>query len=220
MQIVGDFYFPDSERHFTELGDQVGEYQRPQREKAFEYVTDWRLCIDIGANVGIFARHFASRFDQVWAIEPVDENVQCLRRNVPENVTIMQCAVGEESRDAKICRTPKNVGGAFICDDDDVEPLFAPDATSLTETVTMITLDSLDIPHVGLIKLDIQGAELIALRGARDTLVRCRPVILIEEKPVGKKSGSIDHIAKAAAFLQDLGMTPKEKVGADRVYIF
>ncbi|MCW2411743.1 MULTISPECIES: FkbM family methyltransferase [unclassified Sphingobium] len=220
MKIVGDIYFPDSEQHFTELGDNVGSYQKPQREKALEYVTEWKLCLDIGANVGIFSRHFAQHFEEVWAIEPVSENIACLRKNVPKNVRIIEYAAGEENRVASICRTPKNVGGAFICDDEEVMPLFIPKNRDLVEDINMITIDSLDIENLGLIKIDIQGSEVIALKGAKDTLLRCKPVLLIEEKPVGGKDGSIEHIEKAQKFLLDIGMKAKEKIGADRVYVF
>jgi FkbM family methyltransferase len=220
MKLVGDMYFPDGERHFTELGDNINDYQKPQRDKALEYVTDWRLCLDVGANVGIFARHFASRFDQVWAVEPVEENIECLSRNVPDNVKILKVAVGEEIRPAAIYKTPKNAGGAFICDDEDVEMPITGLRDEMIESVSMVTIDSLDIEHLGLIKIDIQGSELIALKGARETLLRCKPVVLIEEKPLGRHDGSVEHIKQATEFLISLGMTAKEKVGADRVYVF
>lgn len=220
MKLIGNFYFPDSEQHFTQYGAAIADYQRPQRDKALEYVSDWRTCIDIGANVGIFSRHFASHFERVIAVEPVEENVACLRRNVPENVQIMKVAVGETERTIRMQRTPKNVGGAFVCDHDQVSCPSPTDNVGLVEEVAMVTIDSLGLDGVGLIKLDIQGSELIALHGSRATLLRCRPVVLIEEKPIGGKGGSIDHIAEASEFLLACGMAAKEKVGADRVYTF
>ncbi len=220
MKLIGGIYFPDSEQHFTQYGDQVQEYQKPQRDKAFEYVTDWRLCIDVGANVGIFSRHFATRFERVIAIEPVEENVSCLRMNVPDNVALLKIAVGDESRTTLIQRTPKNVGGAFICNHAEVDCPIPADNPDMVEEVQMVTIDSQSFNGVGLIKLDIQGSELIALRGSRETLLRCKPVVLIEEKPIGGKGGSVDHIAKATDFLLGLGMIAREKVGADRVYTF
>lgn len=220
MQLIGDMYFPDIERHFQRFADAIGDYQRPQREKAFEYVTDWSLCIDLGANVGIFSRHFATRFDEVWAIEPLSDNIECLQLNVPKNVRIMQVAVGQECRNTTIYKTPKSLGGAFVCDDSEVDvPVIAQDP-SLREDVPMITLDSLEIPRLGLLKLDIQGSEVIALRGGVATLKRCRPVVLIEEKPLGGPGGSTVHIDKATELLTEIGMVPRERVGADRVYTF
>lgn len=219
MKLVGNFYFPDTEQHFTQFGSAIGDYQRPQREKALEYVSDRRVCIDIGANVGIFSRHFAEHFERVIAIEPVQENVACLKLNVPDNVQIMTVAVGDVSRKAQIQRTPKNVGGAFICDDAKVIAPHELEAARVEE-VTMITIDSLGLDGVGLMKLDIQGSELIALLGAKETMLRCKPVVLIEEKPIGGKGGSVDHIEAASQFLVGCGMVPKEKVGADRIYVF
>lgn len=220
MQLIGDMYFPDIERHFQRFSEAIADYQRPQREKAFEYVTDWSLCIDLGANVGIFSRHFATRFDEVWAIEPLADNIECLRLNVPGNVKIMQVAVGQECRTATIYKTPKSLGGAFVCDDGEVEVPTTFQDPALFEEVSMITLDSLDIPRLGLLKLDIQGSEVIALRGALNTLQRCHPVVLIEEKPLGGAAGSTEHIAMATQLLSGIGMTPREKVGADRVFTF
>ncbi|WP_295492040.1 FkbM family methyltransferase [Sphingorhabdus sp. EL138] len=220
MKLIGELYFPDSEQHFMQYGEAIGAYQKPQRDKALEYVTNWETCIDVGANVGIFSRHFATRFIKVVAIEPVAENVACLELNVPSNVEIMKIAVGEEARSIHIQRTPKNVGGAFVCDHALVDCPIPADNPDMIEEVQMVTIDSLDLKAVGLVKLDIQGSELIALRGSSETLLRCRPVVLIEEKPIGGKGGSIDHIAMASEFLIGLGMHPREKVGADRIYAF
>ena len=67
------------------------------------------------------------------------------------------------------------------------------------------------------IKLDIQGAELIALKGAVETIRRCRPVIMVEEKATGEAAEEIDRIR---VLLQGLGMVRKDRVGADRIYVF
>jgi FkbM family methyltransferase len=48
------------------------------------------------------------------------------------------------------------------------------------ETVPVIRLDDLALPNVTAIKLDAEGAEYAVLRGARETLARCRPVLTLE----------------------------------------
>jgi len=218
---VGDIYFPSIERHFQSFGENVAEYQRPQRDYAFSFVKDWRRAIDLGANVGIFSRHFAEHFDEVWAIEPLMANVECLIRNVPPNVRIKKMAAGDTEREVQIFMTQKSLGGAFVCDHDEVEqPKVAKILKRLIERVPMRRLDTLGIEYVGLIKIDIQGSEVIALKGAAETIKRCKPVILIEEKPLGGPEGSTDHIHESSRLLVDLGMTRKERVGADRVYVF
>ncbi|MBP0493354.1 FkbM family methyltransferase [Roseomonas indoligenes] len=46
--------------------------------------------------------------------------------------------------------------------------------------VPVITLDSLSIPDLTALKIDAEGAEYAVLRGARETLARCRPVLTLE----------------------------------------
>jgi len=56
-------------------------------------------------------------------------------------------------------------------------------ARTRTETVSSVTIDSIcDTLGLspGFIKLDIEGAELLALRGAEATLKNCRPIVLLE----------------------------------------
>src|SRR4030095_13809625 len=106
------------------------------------------------------------------------------------NVLIKQVAVGDRHSATTIYQTPKNVGGSFVCDHDKVENPIGEFEGAPKVIVEMITIDSLGLDAVGLIKLDIQGSETIALRGAEETLRRCRPVVLIEEKPLGSAKGS------------------------------
>lgn len=217
---IGSLFFPDGERHFQAFASDIEGYQRAQRDRAFTYVKDWRLAIDVGANVGIFSRHFAERFETVWAIEPLQANIECLEKNVPDNVVIKQFAVGDKMAKRTIYQTPNSLGGAFILDDEGVPTPHSNLHEKLKVGVDMVTIDSLEPPAVGLMKLDIQGSEVIALKGAEQTLKRCRPVVLIEEKPLGGPKGSVAHIQEGRALLLSYGMTAKEQVGADRIYIF
>lgn len=217
---IGGLYFPDGERHFQRFADNIADYQRPQRDRAFTYVRDWSLALDVGANIGIFSRHFAEKFEEVWAIEPLQANIECLEKNVPSNVLIKQFAIGDKTAKRTIYQTPNSLGGAFISDDDGVPTPSMTLNDKLKVEVDMVTIDSFELRTVGLIKLDIQGSEVIAIKGAEETLRRCRPVVLIEEKPLGGPTGSVTHIHEATALLLSFGMIAKELVGADRVYIY
>mgnify|MGYP003305148556 FL=1 len=48
-----------------------------------------------------------------------------------------------------------------------------------TREIDVITVDSLGLDNVSFIKFDVEGSELSALEGAKDTINRCRPVMKI-----------------------------------------
>jgi FkbM family methyltransferase len=214
---VGGLLFPDTEKHFTQFGDAVEEYGKPDRLAAYAYVKRWRRALDVGANVGIFARDFALRFEEVVAFEPMRRTRECLEQNVPGNVRIEPVAVANKPGVLQMYRT-KASGGSFICNHPKiVTPEFSPDAK--TYKVQVRTIDSFDFDAVDLIKLDIQGAEHLALLGARETILKHRPVVMVEEKPFSEAHA--EQIKKTSKLLRkSFGMTAKEKVKTDRIYIF
>ncbi|MES2549894.1 MAG: FkbM family methyltransferase, partial [Pseudomonadota bacterium] len=54
------------------------------------------------------------------------------------------------------------------------------DAGPQTDSVALITLDSLDLPRCDMIKVDTEGFEDRVVAGALATLARCRPVLYVE----------------------------------------
>ena len=57
----------------------------------------------------------------------------------------------------------------------------AVDYTQNTSTVRKLALDEFNLPRLDLIKIDIEGMELEALEGAKETIGRTRPIMLIEK---------------------------------------
>lgn len=216
MQRVGNFYLPDGDVHFTKLGEDIEHYQEPQRLRAFELVKTWRCAIDLGAHVGIFSRHFARLFDEVVAFEPAVETRKCLERNVPDNVRIVPHAVGDREATVQFRCHLKNSGATEMIQGE------RTDGSGFEHyAVHMITLDSLELDGVGLVKIDVQGSEAAALRGAEQTLRRSRPVILIEEKPLKAvdEQASMAQINLCRGILHGYGYREGEKIGADRIYV-
>ena len=66
------------------------------------------------------------------------------------------------------------------------------------ETVPVVTLDSMDLPKVKLIKIDVEGMEADVLLGARQLIARTQPVIFVENNNAEKSRALIQ-------LLDDLG---------------
>ena len=82
--------------------------------------------------------------------------------------------------------------------------------------IPMMAIDSLDLKTLGFLKLDIEGSELPALLGARQTIARCRPVVLFEDKGFGSRYG----VKRGAieTFLTALGYRKLAQLSADQIW--
>ena len=138
--------------------------------------------LDVGANVGYFtllmARIVGSE-GHVYAFEPSEENVALLKKNVAENgytnVTIVPRAVTNQTGSSSIYLSEENVG------DHRVYPSESARQSVSIETVSLDEFFNGKDAHIALIKMDIQGAEPMALAGMRRFLAQQPDVNLITE---------------------------------------
>jgi hypothetical protein len=67
-------------------------------------------------------------------------------------------------------------------------------------SVQIKTMDQFDLADVGFIKIDVEGFELSTLKGAENTLRRCRPNLLVE---IDFESQSVEQSNATFAWLND-----------------
>lgn len=139
--------FPDNERHFQSHKGPIEDYQQAQRVCAYQFVMNGSMAVDLGAHVGIFSRDFAcrGRFRHVTAVEPIPTNIDRLRENVPEHVSILECAVGDKPRNVTKYSGHKTGCDVFVLDHPKVHGLTVPLLVGKYITVPMVTLDSLKL---------------------------------------------------------------------------
>ena len=142
--------------------------------------------LDVGANLGLYTLFVARRVAEsgcVVAIEPSSREMARLRHNVElnalSNVSMLPVAVAEQDAEAVLqVATADYAGhntlGAFGYNTQ-LEHRETVQTLRLDEVVESAKLQRLDV-----IKMDIEGAELGALRGGSATLTRYRPALLME----------------------------------------
>jgi FkbM family methyltransferase len=160
-----------------------------------------RVAVDAGAHIGLIAARLLERFAHVHAFEPFPANAECLAVNcASERLTIHQAALADRSGTGQLHGVDGKPMGYSL------EP-FRGGATAEVRT---IALDDMGLDLVDFIKLDVEGGEYNALLGAYETLQRCHPVVLIEEK--------FDPECRASAFLKSLGMACTFETKRDRLF--
>lgn len=188
MKQIEGIWLPDGDEHFAEhlrkgprfQGD--GTYQMKKIELAVGATPENRrgLAVDVGAHVGLWTRVLASHFARVIAFEPVPQFCECWEKNVADardRCVLARVAVGNVSGQVRVKIEGENSGNTHVV------------AQTLTEPtrdleVQVVTLDDcLATKIVDLLKVDVEGYELQVLEGARQTLARCHPVVVIEQKP-------------------------------------
>lgn len=145
-----------------------------------EYISDWfnhgsDVFIDVGAYVGRYSVILNNRFKKIYAFEPTWATYQRLKKNILingiENVSALRLALMDQTGffDMNIKYTP---GTNSLLNEKNVLGL---------ELVECCLLDDLIFNgKIDLIKIDVEGAEKMVLRGAENTIRMNKPRIIIE----------------------------------------
>lgn len=133
------------------------------------------VCVQAGGNVGVYPKALAPHFARVVTFEPDPDNLACLQKNVTEpNVAVFHAALSSKSGTCRMhVVEPDNCGAHKIVPGDEIPTL---------------AIDDLGLDACDLIWLDIEGSEAEAIEGAKVTIERFAPIIILEEKGLGPKA--------------------------------
>ncbi len=202
-KLVGGVWLPEGERHFVEM---MLHNKKRRHVEDGKYTYQWhkiqavlralpadrrRVCLDIGAHVGLWAMWLVREFEHVHSFEPVAAHADIYPFNMPsDNYTLHRCALGETEGAVRIELDPEQSGCAHVGGPGEIP---------------MRTLDSFGFERVDLIKIDVEGYELPVVRGATETILRCRPVMIVEQKGNDAKTYGQPRDA-ALGYLKGLGL--------------
>jgi FkbM family methyltransferase len=204
------------------LGARLGLYNQPVFRRAFlalyavykqyfeagpierlrDFVPGGSLVLDVGANVGFFSLRFAEWVGdggKVISIEPEDQNYNTLIS------TLKSAGLLNRVRAIKAVATVA-AGNVFL----EINPLHPADHKLSRDgtgvAVEAVTLDDLVVDksalRPALVKIDVQGAEMLVLQGASEILKLSRPALFVELHEEGLKrfdtsvSAILDHLSQ------------------------
>lgn len=145
------------------------------------------VVLDIGAQYGDFSILCAKKYEvgMVYSFEPISRNfnvmIENLALNEVSNFRAFNSAVG--SKEGEIMIDGENaMASAF-----DQNP---------NCKVNLVSIDSMHLKHVDLIKIDVEGFEMEVLEGARNTITRDLPPLIIEVHSKLLKEEVLDFTGK------------------------
>lgn len=199
-------------------------------KKSFEYSTfqlfsnmlkAGDVIIDVGANSGLYSI-FYSKLVGAWgvvhAFEPDKETFSLLLQNLKlndcKNVTAHNFALSnKESRVEMVCfRQPSlklQSGDSFKY----IKEVSFDDLSYSESKMNAFKMDDIrelkSIAKIDCIKIDVEGAELLVLQGSVDTILKHKPIIIVELSGEWTKRFNYKPY-QVLVFLNDLGYEMEE----------
>lgn len=173
-------------------------------ERAIRHCALFGSVVQAGGHIGAVPGYLSSRFRTVYTFEPQGENFDCLTHNLAGRRNIF--AARGVLADANHCRAL----------DESTTNSGKHRATDAPGAVPSYRVDDLNLPDCSAIFLDVEGYEIPALAGARNTIRRYAPVIMAEEN---KRCGLFGYkIGDLGDFLAAMGYREVDAVGEDKVF--
>lgn len=203
MEQARDFKTVPDDPFWFRLELLTGRHEPETIQQLDRLVQPGMTMLDIGAHVGYYAARYApvvGNNGRIIAFEPHPRTFKTLEHNLRRrrNVTPLQLALAESAGEAELHDyLIMSASGSLHYNpdlrdqvksrlsDSDIAPRLHDDLPAMTYTVKTeavdVILDELGISQVDVVKMDIEGAEIGALRGMTQTITRSPNLQLIME---------------------------------------
>ena len=171
-----------------------------------------KIILDVGSHIGTHSMIYSSLLDcKVLSFEPQQKIFDLLKKNINEKCVPYHVAVGHTNTTTTLSSHLYDGYDCLI--DYNTTKLFNYGGIGLGlhgEQVQMITIDSLNLPQCDYIKIDVEGAELLVVMGAKETISKYKPLIWFEQTDKRiteemKQSMRIDVEGDVPSFLISFG---------------
>lgn len=214
MKKVRGFWFPDNDRKCNPaIFNEVEKIDKLLKLSKYLNIP-LNICIQAGANVGVFPITLSNYYREVYTFEPQEDNYLCLVKNISEHIVNNKLYVynfalsdTEEEVGIQLDKQERNNYGAFQIDESG-------------KGIKTLLIDNLNLTDCNLIYLDIEGYEYKALKGAEKTILKYKPIIIIENKPLnGSEVVYGKHISETVQLVKSFGYSEYDRWMRDTVLI-
>lgn len=195
------------------------DYGTAELSSLMSRVKEGDVFVDVGAHCGLFSIEVAKKVGpegKVYAFEPARDMAQQIRLNANANgvgqiVEVFEVALGDQSSEATLFAAPDGPGDAgrrsLFQQGEAIARVPVVRFDELVESGGLTEGDRLDA-----VKVDVEGAETLALRGMKESLRRLRPRVVVVEvlQSTLQRAGSSPE--DLTALMSEIGYVPDDSV--------
>ena len=183
----GPFYIPNGHDLIAQSLRLYGEWAQLEIDVLANFIQEGDVVADIGSFIGSHARAFsevAGERGKVYAFEANSSIFPILEKNAElarlGNIAAFGIGLGATDREMYVIKEDGANQGANRLD------IWA---RANSQRVGVKPIDSLDIPVINFLKIDVEGMELEVLMGADEVISRCMPIIFAEANSLESSHG-------------------------------
>ncbi len=204
-----------------------GDWEPASWQAMREHLASGSTFVDVGAQIGYYSLKAAAVVGprgRVIAVEPNPETVTKLEGNIRASgakaITVAPVACSDSESVLDLYAAPAaNTGESSLSKTNASQAGEAQRAYKVRARPLDDIIRESGVARVDVIKVDVEGAEYLVLRGARETLAEFHPILLVE---------LVDHqlremgtsVAQVEGFLREQGYTGRHKVGDNVEFVF
>ena len=190
--------------------------------------------VEVGANVGYYTlieAEIIGEGGRVYAIEPVPENYFFLQRNVNlnkyGNVSFFNFAISDQSGHHDFITTKQSNWGSMVNHDSDDKSSWVKERLSTIQSGTLkvetITFDEFikvnNIEKINLVRMDIEGFEIQAIKGMKETIKKMKPPFyILMEVHNNVFKDPIKSLGPTFKFLAENNMQPLKIIAKEKTF--
>ena len=180
-----------------------GDYVKPEVDLFKKLSDPAKTTLDIGANDGTYSMYLCRFAAQLYCFEPLPWLADGMKKKfrAAGNVTVENCALGSKNETAVI-RIPVTKNRRYdtrssLAGNFEGQLINGEQVLEIKDlSVAVKKLDDFNLNNIGFIKMDVEGFELEAIKGGRETILRNRPALFIEIEQQHHKDMPIAEIFK------------------------
>lgn len=180
----------------------LGSYEHEKVRLFRQIVRPGQIVFDVGAHVGYYtlaASRLVGRAGRVVAFEPVPRNLAYLRHHLEineiGNVDVVESAVERSTGSAQFLEGMGSSMGRLSHDGD-----ILVDTTTLEDACVRLA-----VPRVDVLKIDVEGAEVLVLAGGERILRDMHPVVFLALHGEQQRRGSLAILTRYGYTIEPIG---------------